>query len=97
MGLLASGSIGFETFRSINTYTPLRDTPYVTWWESVSETAIGSKVTPAVPKAAVVPKVVPKAVPKAAPVATVPATATKETATAAAKAVVETGAKAQDK
>lgn len=53
MGLLASGSIGFETFRSINTYTPLRDTPYVTWWETVSQTAVGSKVTPpAVPVAA---------------------------------------------
>ena len=40
MGLLASGSIGFETFRSINTYTPLRDTPYVSWWENVNQTAI---------------------------------------------------------
>ena len=44
MGLLASGSIGFETFRSINTYIPLRDTPYVTWWENVNQLAIGSKV-----------------------------------------------------
>jgi hypothetical protein len=52
MGLLASGSIGFETFRSINTYTPLRDTPYVTWWESISQTAIGSKAIPKAPKKA---------------------------------------------
>lgn len=44
MGLLASGSIGFDTFRSINTYTPLRDTPYVSWWENVNQAAIGSKV-----------------------------------------------------
>lgn len=47
MGLLASGSIGFETFRSINTYTPLRDTPYISWWENVNQLATGSIVTPA--------------------------------------------------
>jgi len=55
MGLLASGSIGFETFRSINTYTPLRDTPYVSWWENVNQTAIGSKVIAPPPQVAPAP------------------------------------------
>jgi hypothetical protein len=32
MGLLATGGIGFDTFRAINSYTPAQDTPYVTWW-----------------------------------------------------------------
>jgi hypothetical protein len=32
MGLLATGAIGFDTFRAINSYTPAQDQPYVTWW-----------------------------------------------------------------
>jgi peptidoglycan hydrolase-like protein with peptidoglycan-binding domain len=82
MGLLASGSIGFDTFRSINTYTPLRDTPYVSWWENVNQLAIGSKVTPPLPQRVSAPAK--------------PAPATGKPATTAAKGKVSGGNQADN-
>jgi hypothetical protein len=34
MGLLASGTLGYDTFRMINVFTPARDTAYVPWWQT---------------------------------------------------------------
>lgn len=34
MGLMASGTLGYDTFRMMNIFTPARDTAYVPWWEN---------------------------------------------------------------
>ena len=43
MGLMASGILGYDTFRMMNIFTPARDTAYVPWWEN--HTPIPSPVT----------------------------------------------------
>jgi len=44
MGLLSTGAIGFDTFRALNSYTPARDEPYVSWWDNDRAVTLG-KVT----------------------------------------------------
>lgn len=34
MGLLATGMLGYDTFRMINTFTPTRDSAYAPWWQN---------------------------------------------------------------
>jgi hypothetical protein len=34
MGLMASGTLGYDTFRMMNIFTPARDTAYVPWWRN---------------------------------------------------------------
>jgi hypothetical protein len=46
MGLLSTGAIGFDTFRALNSYTPARDEPYVSWWDNDRAVTLG-KVTEA--------------------------------------------------
>lgn len=45
MGLLSTGAIGFDTFRAINSYTPVRDKPYVNWWINDRAVTLGEVTT----------------------------------------------------
>ncbi len=47
MGLLSTGAIGFDTFRAINSYTPARDEPYVSWWVNDRAVTLGKVVSQA--------------------------------------------------
>ena len=45
MGLLSTGAIGFDTFRALNSYTPARDEPYVSWWHNDRAVTLGKVTT----------------------------------------------------